>query len=44
MKNIVLFFCDITGTIIGKEKNLVSDYQNFHELLLNIKDKEKQKI
>lgn len=36
MQNIVLFFCDITGTIIGKNKNSIIDYQLFNQLLSNI--------
>lgn len=40
MKNIVLFFCDLTGTIIGREENSIIDYQRFYQLLLNIQNTE----
>lgn len=37
MKKIIVFFCDIAGTIIGSERNSNNDYQIFNDLLLEIK-------
>lgn len=40
MKKIIIFFCDIRGTIIGNEQNSITDYQFFNNLLLEIKNLE----
>lgn len=34
-----IFFCDIRGTIEGRVKNKLSDYEKFNELILKIKEK-----
>lgn len=40
MKKILCLFCDITGTIIGKNINVSSDYQDFNRILNDIGKKE----
>ncbi len=40
MKKIIIFFCDIRGTIIGSEKNSSVDYQTFNKILLNLIEQE----
>lgn len=41
MKKIVVYFSDIVGTIIGHKNNMKEDYQQFCDLLSQIKEKEK---
>lgn len=36
MKNIIIFFCDINGTIDGVLKNSYNDYKKFSELLITL--------
>ena len=37
MKKVVVFFSDIVGTIIGRQNNTEKDYQQFCDLLSQIK-------
>lgn len=44
MKNLVIFFCDINGTIDGIKKNSRIDYQEFNILLKKLKEKDEADI
>lgn len=44
MKNLVIFFCDINGTIDGFKRNSNTDYQEFNFLLKKLKEKDKADI
>lgn len=37
MENLIIFFCDINGTIDGISKNYYDDYIKFNELLIKLK-------
>lgn len=38
MQSITIIFCDIRGTLIGKQKNTDEDYKKFTNNLLNLKE------
>lgn len=38
MQNITIIFCDIRGTLIGKQKNTDEDYKKFTNKLLKLKE------
>ncbi|MGM9834552.1 MAG: hypothetical protein ACI31M_02075 [Bacilli bacterium] len=44
MKKLVIFFCDINGTIDGFKKNSKVDYQEFNFLLKELKEKNQADI
>lgn len=44
MKKLVIFFCDISGTIDGGKKNYPIDYREFNVLLRKLKEKDEADI